>query len=81
MLKARYGFAVGLAGLVTSCATPPAQQYWFSPEKTLQQTGKDLFDCRQAARSTSQQQIYTALELEAPCMTSKGYRLSDKPPA
>lgn len=80
MVKVRYGFAVGLTGLVASCATPPAQQYWFNPQKSLQETGKDLFDCRQAARSTSQQQIYTALELEAPCMTGKGYRLSDKPP-
>jgi len=78
MVKVRYGFAVGLTGLVASCATP--QQYWVNPQKTLQETGKDLFDCRQAARSTSQQQIYTALELEAPCMTGKGYRLSDKPP-
>jgi hypothetical protein len=79
MIKMRYAFGMGLVSLMAGCATP--QQYWVNPQKTLQETGKDLFDCRQAARSTSQQQIYTALELEAPCMTSKGYRLSDKPPA
>lgn len=79
MIKMRYAFGMGLVSLMAGCATP--QQYWVNSQKTLQETGKDLFDCRQAARSTSQQQIYTALELEAPCMTSKGYRLSDKPPA
>jgi len=67
---------IGLALL--GCA--PTQMYWVKQGVGAQLTAKDLFECRQAARQTSERQIYTGLELEAPCMGAKGYTLSEKPP-
>lgn len=75
MVIFRYGIAMVLMCLAGGCATAPAQQYWFSPKRTLQQTSADLFACRQVARTTSDNQMYSALEMEAPCMTAKGYML------
>jgi hypothetical protein len=75
----RYRILVLAVGL-SACVSPPLQQYWFNPKRTLQETGADLFNCRQSARQTSTQQIYTAMELEAPCMTAKGYLLVDGQP-
>lgn len=69
--------ASSIALALTGCVTPT--QYWVRPNTNNQQTAKDLYDCRQAARSTSTQQVFTAMELEAPCMGAKGYALSTKP--
>ena len=54
-----------------------AQQYWVKPETGVQQTSADLYDCRKTGAQAGA--IYTGLELEAPCMQSKGYSLHDRP--
>ena len=68
-----------LALTLAGCA--PTQMYYVKSGVGLQQTAKDLHECRQTARATSERQIYTALELEGPCMGAKGYVMSEKPPA
>lgn len=76
----RGSIAIGLlAASLAGCA--PTQMYYVKSGVGLQQTAKDLHECRQTARATSERQIYTARELEGPCMGAKGYLLSDKPPA
>lgn len=71
--------ACGVVGLaLLGCA--PTQMYWVKQGVGIQATSKDLFECRQTARQDSERQVYTALELEKPCMGAKGYTLSEKPP-
>ena len=65
-------------GLLAGCAAPK-QEYWNRPDTRLQQTAADLSECRMRVVQ-GQQQVYTARELESPCMVSKGYALSDHPP-
>jgi len=53
-------------------------QYWVKEGVNLQHTAKDLHNCRLQANQGGEK-VYTALELEAPCMTAKGYNLSNTP--
>jgi hypothetical protein len=64
-----------LLGVLSGCAM---QKYWVQPGKNLQQTSVDLYECRKTGLQAGV--AYTGFELEAPCMTAKGYRLSDSPP-
>ena len=66
---------VVLCGL-QGCA---AQQYWARAGTDLRQTASDLHACRISANAGSQR-VYSGLELEAPCMTAKGYGLTPTPP-
>ncbi len=54
-------------------------QYWVKPGTNLQDTAKDLSDCRVQANQGGQK-VFSAQEMEAPCMTAKGYSLSNRPP-
>ena len=63
--------ALSLAG----CMSPPKPEYWVKPGATLQGTGTDLSECRIAGNSGGQK-VFSARELESPCMASKGYTLS-----
>lgn len=74
-------FHVPLAIVVLCLAGCATQQYWVRPATNIQQTAKDLSDCRMATTKENSQQVYTAQELESPCMVAKGYGLSDQPPA
>jgi hypothetical protein len=65
-----------LVGLLASCASV---QYWVHPNKNLQETAADLHACRLAAQPIGSKQVYSAAELEQPCMAAKGYVLSNKP--
>lgn len=60
--------------LLTGCV-----QYWVKPETSLQQTAADLHDCRLQANQGGEK-VYGAMDMEAPCMTAKGYALSHTPP-
>jgi len=62
-----------VAPMVTGCV-----QYWVRPNTGLQQTASDLYECRKTGSQAGM--IYTGLELESPCMASKGYALSNTPP-
>jgi hypothetical protein len=53
------------------------QQYWAKPGAGIQQTSADLYDCRKTGINAGV--AYTGLELESPCMMSKGYALQDHP--
>lgn len=68
--------AVFAVGLIAACSTT---QYWVQPGKTLQETAADLHACRLAAQPQGSRQVYTAMELEQPCMAAKGYSLSPTP--
>ena len=54
-------------------------QYWVKDGVNLQQTSKDLYDCRHASNQGGQK-VFNKMEMEGPCMTSKGYNLSHTPP-
>ncbi|MBX7147029.1 MAG: hypothetical protein K1X44_06955 [Alphaproteobacteria bacterium] len=54
-------------------------QYWTKPNTNRQETAKDLSDCRIQANQGNAK-IYTAEQLETPCMVGKGYNLSYNPP-
>ena len=73
----RYGAisSVCLLVLVLSGCT----QYWDESDANLQQTAKDLSDCR-VQGSQGGQKVFTAMQIEGPCMTAKGYTLSNQPP-
>lgn len=72
-------FVLAVLGVLTSCAAPK-QQYWTRPSTGLQQTASDLSECRMRVVQ-GQQQVFTARQLEEPCMVAKGYALSDRPPS
>lgn len=65
-----------LAALLAGCAHV---QYWNRADTNLQQTSSDLNECRLAANAGGQK-VFSAIELESPCMVSKGYALSRNPP-
>lgn len=75
-MRAQLIAAIALAAL-TGCAH---QQYWVRTGTDLRQTASDLNECRLAANAGGQK-VFSPLELESPCMVSKGYALSSKPPA
>lgn len=62
-------------GMLAGCA-----QYYNRADADIQQTSKDLTDCRMKAAQGGAQQIYSAAQLEIPCMVGKGYNLSYTPP-
>lgn len=68
---------VVLALALSGCAS---QQYWVRSNATIQQGASDLSACRISTSQASTQQVYSAAELESPCMIAKGYALSDSPP-
>ena len=53
-------------------------QYWSQPGVDLKQTSADLHDCRMEANKGGQK-VFTARELEMPCMASKGYDITYSP--
>lgn len=63
------------AMLTIGCAT---QQYWVKQQISIQQTSADLSECRIQANQGGQK-VFSAMELEFPCMVAKGYQLSNKP--
>ena len=50
-------------------------QYWGKQGANLQQTAKDLSDCRIQANQGGEK-VFTPMELEGPCMAAKGYGLT-----
>lgn len=64
-----------LCALVLSGCT----QFWNKPGVNLQQTAKDLSDCRMQANQGGEK-VFTPMQLEGPCMTAKGYSLSNSQP-
>jgi hypothetical protein len=70
-------FLVLLGAVVTlGCAH---QQYWGKQDADIRQTAGDLQDCRLAANAGGQK-VFSAMELEGPCMAAKGYELRNSPP-
>lgn len=59
---------------LTACA-----QYWGKPGANLQQTSKDLSDCRIQANQGGEK-VFTPMQLEGPCMAAKGYALTYEAP-
>ncbi|MGH6889980.1 MAG: hypothetical protein ACREHF_12425 [Rhizomicrobium sp.] len=71
---------IGLAALaLLSLAGCSTQQYWARPATDLKTTATDLEACRLGANAGGQK-VFSAAELEQPCMVAKGYQLSDAPP-
>jgi hypothetical protein len=66
-----------MAALISGCSST---QYWVKPGTDLRTTAADLEACRLAANNGGQK-VFTAQQLESPCMVSKGYELSSKPPS
>lgn len=64
--------AFGLAG----CAHP---LYWSKPDTGMQQTAADLSACRVQANAGGGK-VFSAKEMETPCMVAKGYALGKVPP-
>lgn len=66
-----------LAGLlITSCAARPMM--WVKDNTTEQKTAAALHACRMEANQGGQK-VFSAMELEGPCMSAKGYRLEPMP--
>lgn len=72
-----FSSALLYAALFVGCAT---QLYWVQPGKNLRETSVDLLECRRAAQPRGGSQVYSAADLERPCMAAKGYGLSKTPP-
>ncbi len=70
--------ALAAFAFLTACAAH--QQYWVRPETGIKQTAADLSECRIAANNGGQK-VFSARELETPCMVAKGYDLSNSPPS
>ncbi|PZQ48875.1 MAG: hypothetical protein DI551_00660 [Micavibrio aeruginosavorus] len=68
---------IATAFILSGCA-----QYWNKQGANLQTTSKDLSACRLEASKANAggQQLYDPIQLEGPCMVSKGYSLSYQPP-
>lgn len=64
-----------LLTVLSACAST---QYWVKPGTGVQETSKDLSDCRAGANAGGNPQL--AWQVEQPCMVGKGYALSDRPP-
>jgi hypothetical protein len=65
-----------IAASLGGCATT---EYWYQNGVSLQKTAADLNECRISANQGGQK-VFTARELETPCMAAKGYSLSTTPP-
>lgn len=65
--------------LLTACAQ---QMYWNKPGMSIEKTSKDLLACRMEGAKANQggHIIYSAQEIESPCMVAKGYKLVATPP-
>ena len=63
--------------MLAACAAPI--KYWNRDATNLRQTAADLNECRLAANQGGQK-VFSAIELEYPCMQAKGYRLAYTPP-
>jgi len=69
--------ALALLLLLGACSH---QLYWVKDGTSGQATAADLYECRtKTAASVPGQAVYTAAELERPCMAAKGYHLSKTP--
>lgn len=66
---------LSVAFLATACAQ---LQYWTKPGVGQVELNTDLSACRVEGNSGGQK-VFTAQELEQPCMYAKGYHLVDKP--
>ena len=64
------------AGL-SACSTI---DYWNKSGTGAQQTSADLYECRTSANQGGQK-VYSAADIEHPCMMARGYSLSKTPPA
>jgi hypothetical protein len=69
---------VGYSPLFIGCASP--QLYWFQPGKNLRETSADLLECRRSTQPPGGSQVYSAAQLERPCMAAKGYEISKTSP-
>jgi len=61
---------------IAGCASP---DYWMQPGKTLRETASDIHGCRVSSQPGGQQ-VFSARELEFPCMIAKGYNIGKTPP-
>lgn len=68
--------ALVLCALATGCAS---QQYWVQKGKTLQEISADLYQCRVSSQPIGGKQVFSAAELEQPCMVARGYTLGNRP--
>lgn len=70
---------IAVVCLLTACAQ---QMYWNRPGVSIEKTSKDLLACRMEGAKANQggHIIYSAQEIESPCMVAKGYELSATPP-
>jgi len=53
--------------------------YWSKPGVGVQETAAELSACRLAANAGGQK-VFSARQLEEPCMVAKGFVLGRKPP-
>lgn len=67
---------VAAAAVLAACSQT---RYWSRDNASLQQVATDLADCRMKANQGGEK-VFSAIELESPCMVSKGYALSTVPP-
>jgi hypothetical protein len=67
-----------MAAALSACG--PRTQYWVKSGTGITTTAADLSACRIAANSGGQK-VFSALEMESPCMVAKGYHLSPTPPS
>lgn len=63
--------------LFAGCAS---QLYWVQPGKNIREISADLLECRRTTQPLGGSQVYSAADLERPCMVAKGYGLSNTPP-
>jgi hypothetical protein len=63
-------------GVCSGCAS---QQFWVKEGIDLKRTAAELEDCRLKANEGGQK-VFSAQELEGPCMVAKGFKLSTTPP-
>ena len=65
------------SAVVVGCAST---NYWTQAGVGVQVTARDLSECRMAGNQGGQK-IFSAQEIESPCMASRGYKLSKTPPS
>lgn len=71
-------FLILFAALALSACT----KYWTKPDTPVQETLKDLYQCRKEGAEANQggRVLFTAEQMEGTCMGAKGYTLSLTPP-
>lgn len=65
-----------LALVLAGCAHP---LYWSKPGTGVQETAADLLACRTQGNAGGQK-VFSARQMEEPCMVAKGYVMGRTPP-